>query len=574
MLPDAKAEAKPQAMRVQERKGGRKTKKRNSIYMTEKSLVKGAAVLGIAGIFVKVLGAFFRIPLANIVTDQGMAYYTPAYSLYAVLLVISTSGIPIAISRMVSERYAIGRFDEADRVFRISRILMISLGALGFIVLFFFARPIAAAMHLEGSALAMQATAPALLLVPIMSSYRGYFQGQQLMTPTALSQVVEQVFRVGFGLALAVILMRSALFSDTYTSLQKGAAGGCFGASAGAVGGLLVMILIYILARKSIRRRIRKSGRGKRESTGSILKSIVAIAIPITIGATLMPLVNLVDATIAMNRLVAAGFDQVAAEKLYGQLTAFCEPIIGFPQVLMSAIVMSIVPMVAAANKVKDTEKLHDTISLGMRMTTIIAFPCAAGLFVLAEPVLLTLYFTQKDSAISAVPCMQTLSVSFIFLALITIMTGILQGVGKQVFPVINLFIGLLFKVVITWILVGIPQVNIVGAPLGTIAAYLVAGGLDLACVIRFTGVRLPLRQMIIKPGLSAIVMGALVFLAYTGLSRILDSNGLMTLIGILVGVMVYGLMVIKTRAIRRDEMIQIGPGRKLAVICDRLHLW
>ena len=547
--------------------------------MTEKSLVKGAAILGVAGIFVKVLGAFFRIPLANIVTDQGMAYYTPAYSLYAVLLVISTSGIPIAISRMVSERYAIGRFDEADRVFHISRKLMISLGVVGFIVLFFFSRPIAAAMHLEGSALAMQATAPALLLVPIMSSYRGYFQGQQLMAPTAISQVVEQVFRVGIGLALAVILMRSSFLSESYTSLQKGAAGGCFGASAGAVGGLAVMVMIYLMARKGLKQRIRRSSKGDRESAGSILRSIIGIAVPITIGATLMPLVNLVDASVVKIRLEVAGFDDVMAEKLYGQLTAFCEPLIGFPQVLMSAIVMSIVPMVAAANKVRDTEKLHDTISLGMRMTTIIAFPCAAGLFALAQPVLLTLYFTQKESAISAVPCMQTLSVSFIFLALITIMTGILQGVGKQVYPVINLFIGLLFKVVITWILVGIPQVNIVGAPLGTIAAYLVAGSLDMWCVLRFTGVRLPLRKMIVKPGISAVVMGGLVYLVYRGLEAVmgsdsLGSNALITLIGILIGVIVYGLMIIKTRAIGREEMMEISVGRKLASVCDRLRLW
>ena len=236
-------------------------------------------------------------------------------------------------------------------------------------------------------------------------------------------------------------------------------------------------------------------------------------------------------------------------------------------------------PMVAAANKVRDTEKLHDTISLGMRMTTIIAFPCAAGLFALAQPVLLTLYFTQKESAISAVPCMQTLSVSFIFLALITIMTGILQGVGKQVYPVINLFIGLLFKVVITWMLVGIPQVYIVGAPLGTIAAYLVAGSLDMWCVLRFTGVRLPLRKMIVKPGISAVVMGGLVYLVYRGLEAVmgsdsLGSNALITLIGILIGVIVYGLMIIKTRAIGREEMMEISVGRKLASVCDRLRLW
>lgn len=542
--------------------------------MAEKSLVKGAAVLAVAGIIVKVFGAAFRIILAGLITDEGMAYYSPAYYIYAVLLVVSTSGIPIAISRMVSERYAIGRFDEADRVFHISRYLMIGLGAAGFVVLFFFSGMIASATHLEGSELAMQATAPALLLVPIMSSYRGYFQGQQMMAPTALSQTVEQIFRVVFGLLLAMLLMRGTLFAASFTDLQRGAAGGCFGASAGAVGGLAVMILIYLLARKGLKQRIRKSSAGDRESAGSILKSIVIIAVPITIGATLMPLVNLVDATVVNTRLLDAGFEPQTAKALYGQLTGFCEPIVALPQVLMSAIVMSIVPMVAAANKVKDMEKLHSTISLGLRMSMVIAFPCAIGLIILARPALMMLFWTQKESAANAAPSLQVLGAGFILLALITIMTGILQGIGKQVWPVINLFLGLLAKVVITWILVGTPSVNVVGAPLGTLAAYLIACALDLACVLRFTGVRLPFGLMIVRPLVSALVMGAFAYGAYHGLMALTGSNTMSTLIAIIVGVVVYGLMVLRTKTVRREEMMELSIGRRLVPICDRLKLW
>lgn len=542
--------------------------------MTQKSLVKGAAVLAAAGIIVKVIGAAFRILLASFITDQGMAYYTPAYAIYAVLLVISTSGIPIAISRMVSERYAIGRFDEADRVFHISRYLMISLGAAGFIALFFFARPIADALHLSGSALAMQATAPALLIVPIMSSYRGYFQGQQLMAPTAISQTVEQVFRVGFGLLLAVVLMRGALFAEDYTDLQRGAAGGCFGASAGAIGGLAVMVFIYALARKGLKARVKKSRGGERETAGSILKSILIIAVPITIGAMLMPLVNLVDASVVNIRLEDAGFDDSTAKALYGQLTGFCEPIVALPQVLMSAIVMSIVPMVAAANKVGDTERLHETISLGLRMASIVAFPCAIGLVILAKPSLTMLFYTQKEAAANATPCLQVLAVGFIILAQITIMTGILQGVGRQVFPVINLFIGLMVKVAVTWILVGTQAVNVVGAPLGTLAAYLIAGGLDMYCLCRFTGARLPVRLLLTKPLASALVMGVVVWGVYKGIFALAGSNTLATLIAIAIGALVYGVMIVKTRTILRDEMMEISFGRRIAVICDRLRLW
>ena len=205
--------------------------------MGKKSLLKGAAVMAAAGIIVKLLGAVFRIPLANMIGSIGMANYSPAYSLYSFLLVFATAGLPVAISKMVSERYAVGQFREAERVFRLSRTLMMIIGIIGFIVLFFCNELIAELINLPGSALSMRATAIALLLVPIMSSYRGYFQGMQEMRPTAISEVAEQLFRVVFGLLLAHLMLSSQFEMLGYTAEQRGAAGGCFGASAGSKGG-------------------------------------------------------------------------------------------------------------------------------------------------------------------------------------------------------------------------------------------------------------------------------------------------------------------------------------------------
>lgn len=542
--------------------------------MAKKSLVTNAAVLAVAGIFVKVLGAFFRIPLANWIGSRGMANYSPAYSLYAVLLVISTSGIPIAISRMVAERYAIGEYSEADRVFRISRLLMTGLGILGFVVVFFFAEPIAAFMNLEGSALSMKATAFALLIVPIMASYRGYFQGQQEMTPTALSQIVEQLFRVGIGLTLAWVLMHGSLFAGHYNEGARGAAGGCFGASAGAIGGLAVMLIIYGLSRKELRERIQSSISEHKEAAGSILKSIFVIAIPITIGAMIMPLVNLIDATIVNRRLVASGWEADVAEDIYGQLVGFAEPIVAFPQVIMVAIVMSIVPMVAAANKIKDQEGLQRTISLGMRMATMIGFPCAVGLCILSKPALLMLYFTQRESAENATLTLQVLSISFIFLALITIMNGILQGIGKQNYPVVNLAIGVAVKIVVTWVLVAIPAINVVGAPIGTMVAYIIAAGLDFGCIKKFAKVKIPFNLTVTKPLISTIVMGVFVAITSMLLYHVTDSNGVNALVSIVVGVVVYGIMIVKTKGISREEMMAIKMGHIVVRVCDKLHLW
>ena len=276
--------------------------------MAKKSFVQGAAILAAAGLLVKVLGAIFRIPLANMIGDNGMAYYSPAYYVYNFFLTLATAGIPVAISRMVSERVTFGQFGEAHRVFKISRSLMMVIGGISFIVVFFGAGIISDLMNMPGAAMAMRAIAPGLLFVPVMASYRGYFQGMQDMVPTAVSQFFEQVFRVVVGLSLAAFFFHSAqemTGAGRVVPEQAGAAGATLGATAGSIGGLLVMLIVYMMNKGKIKSRIsreRKGFRSGRERSGTILKRIAAIAIPITIGSAIMPIVNMVDVTIVVSR--------------------------------------------------------------------------------------------------------------------------------------------------------------------------------------------------------------------------------------------------------------------------------
>lgn len=542
--------------------------------MTKKSLVKGAAIMAVAGILVKFMGAFFRIPLANFIGDVGMAYYSPAYSIYGFLLVFATTGIPVAISKMVSERCAVGHFSEAERVFKLSRSLMMTIGVVGFCILFIFSDIIAELINNPGSALAMKATAPALLLVPIISSYRGYFQGQQEMLPTALSEIAEQFFRVVCGLIFAKLLMDEAYLMLAESPQERGAAGGCFGATTGAIGGLTTILIVYMIFRKNIKNRIRNDKSQVRESKGVILKKIAVIAVPITLGAAILPIVNLIDSSIVMSRLLSSGWDKTIAESLFGQLTGFASPMIQFPLVLIQGIVISLVPMVSASSRLGNRAELHNNISLGTRMTMIIALPAAVGMFVLAEPILLLLYSSQRASAISAAPCLQILSIGFIFLASISIFTGALQGIGKPGTPVINLAIGVIAKFIVTWALTAIPVINIKGAAIGTMTTYLIAATLDLIAVKRYTGVKLDKSLTVVKPLISSLVMGVIVFLSYKGLFAVLGSNGTATIISVLIGVAVYGLMVLRTKTIQREEMMTISIGRKIAAVCDKLRLW
>lgn len=523
--------------------------------MTKTSLVKGAAVLAAAGLFVKFLGAFFRIPLANMIGAVGMANYAPAYSLYNFLLVFSTAGVPVAVSKMVSERQVMGQYAEAERVFQLSRSLMLAAGLTGCCAVYFFADEIAILFHVPGASLSMRATAPALALVPLLSSYRGYFQGMNHMTPTAVSQIAEQLFRVICGLSMAMFLKENPWIFPEFSWQQRGAAGGCFGASAGALGGLLAIGILYLMARRTLQAKIRKDVTRQRVSSAAILKRILSIAVPVTIGAAIMPIVGLMDAGIVAARLQASGWEESAAEDLYGQLTGFAAPLISFPQIMIQSIVVSLVPLAAAAGKMHDRNALRRHLATGYRMAMILGIPCSVGLIVLAQPILMLLYPAQKASAISAVPCLQLLGLGFFALAIVQISTGGLQGIGRQMIPVRNLFFGIVAKFVVTWMLTAVPAVNIKGAALGNAAAYSIAAILDVIALKRSTGMKLHAVQVFLKPIFSSVVMGAAAAVSYKLLLLVLGHNAPACIGSILLAIIVYGLMILKTKAITREEI-------------------
>lgn len=545
--------------------------------MAKKSFIQGAAVLAVAGLLVKVLGAIFKIPLGNMIGADGMAYYNPAYYVYNFFLTLATAGIPVAISRMVSERASFGQFREAHHVFKISRALMMAIGVGSFIVVFFGAEILAEASNMPGAAMAMRAISPALLFVPLMASYRGYFQGMQEMTPTAVSQVIEQVFRVVVGLSLAYFLYNGALELGTasrFDPKEIGAAGATLGAAAGSVGGLLVMLIVYFRNKSKIRSRIERERRGgprsARESNRTILKKIVVIALPITIGACIMPIVNLIDVAVVVRRLTDTGWERAIAENMYGQLSSFAGSLINFPQVLTQAVAMSLVPLVAAAFKQRDLPYLRENVQYGLRMSVILGLPCAFGLFALAEPILVLLYPSQQASAVGAAPSLMVMSIGVVFLSTVQTLTGVLQGIGKQMIPVRNLAIGVVAKIAITWVLTGIPAINVLGAAAGTVTAYLIASILNIIAVRNYTGTHFDFVATAVKPFVSSLVMAVCAWGSYQLLFALLDGSRIATILAIFFAVIVYVVMVLVTKTITKEEISRMPKGEKLVRILDK----
>jgi stage V sporulation protein B len=533
-------------------------------HMTRKTFLKGALILGIAGLLVQVMGAIFRIPLANIIGDDGMGYYQTAYPIYIFLLVFSTNGAPAAISKMTSERIAIGNRSEAHRVFKLSFILMFILGIGAASFFFFGAGWIVGLLKNPGAYYSMVAIAPALLFVPIMAVYRGYFQGLQEMAPTALSQLVEQAVRVAVGLGLAFLLVSKGI--------EYAAAGASFGTSIGPLAGTGVLILLYYGRKKKLFQEMNTDTLHKRESARVILMKLAAIAVPITIGVSILPIMNIVDVSIVMRRLQETGFSAAEANALYGQLSGMAGPIINIPQALAMSIALSLVPSIAASKSVNDTAFLQKSIALGFRSSIIIGVPCTFGLMALSSQIMMLLYPLQIESAASGAESLFILSIGILFLAVAQTMAGILQGLGRPSIAVLTLGAGVLVKIVATSVLTGIPSLNIQGAAIGSTLAYATVGILNFIIVKRSTGTHFDLRLSLFKPVLAGIAMSICVLAVYYGCAAFISAN-LSTALAVLAGAGVYAVTLILIKGITSEEILMLPKGDKLVKILKKIKL-
>ncbi len=528
------------------------------------TLMKGATVLAIAGIVSKMFGALFRIPLTNLIGAEGQSYYGAAYPVYQFFYVIATAGFPVAISRMVSERIAFGDYINANKSYKLALKTTFVISTLSFLFCFIGAGAIAGFYGNPGAEPSIRAISVALLFTPFAASLRGYFQGHQEMTPTAVSQVIEQIVRVGVGLALAFMFYR--------TSLEFAAAGATFGASAGMIAAMIVLLFIYARTRDKRRAEISRSTI-REESDRARFKELWEIVIPITIGSSIMPIMMIIDAAVVMRRLQATGWTLSMSKTLYGLISGYCDPLVNLPIVFVDAITISLIPAVTTAFALRHKDDLDKNIKTGLKTMMVIAYPCAVGLMVLAGPILHMLYPAKPDEADLAVTILQILAFSIITLAIMRTLSASLQGIGKMTLPVINLFIGAVVKIVVTFVLVGIPFFNVNGAAIGSVVAYLTAGVLNYRGLRKYANVDLDLRSIFVKPLLASILMGASTIGVYKLAGVLGLGNALSTLLAICVAVFVYFVTIFLTGAVTEEEITLLPKGALIYRLAQRMHI-
>jgi len=517
--------------------------------------LQGAFILAGAAMISRILGAVYRIPLARFISDYGMGLYGAGYQIYQVLLGISTVGINVAISKVMAEKLA--RDDErgAFRVFGISFLLLAALGLGSALLLGFGAKPLADHWNPDVF-FAVVALAPAIFLVALEGSLRGYFQGYQRMTPPAVSQIVEQFFRVSAVLVLAYVLLPRG---------EAVAAGGAaLGATAGAMLGAVYLLFPYVRSRGDVRRRLASQPapprRGPVEPAGDVVRRIVTLAVPISIAGVVIPLMGIADLLFVPDRLEAIGFSVVESTKLYGQLSQMAMVLINFPAVVTYGLQTSLVPAISEAQALGDTDGIVRKATSGIRATLLIALPAAVGLWVLASPICGLLYRHPEVG----VP-LAALSGAVIFLMIQQTTSGVLQGLGRTDLPVRNLIVGAVVKTALVWFLTGVPALNIRGAAYSTVAGFLVAAALNVISVSRLVGLKVDLVSSVLKPLVASAVMGGALYLAFPVLQPALGAD-VATLTAVGAGGLVYGLVLLLVGAVKeRDLALLPGVGSRLA---------
>lgn len=442
----------------------------------DSKFMKGAFILTAAGVVVKLIGALYRIPLYHILGSEGMGLYQMGYPIYVILLTVSSSGLNVAVSKVVAERWARGRKRGALSAFRVSLILMAALGVLGSAALYKAAPWIAAKMgHDPRATASIVAISPALFLASVLSAFRGWFQGIEEMTVPAVSQVLEALGRL-----LTMILLANALMPK---GIEMAAAGATFGAAVGAAVGVLFTVASYAMSRD------RRSALGSVERTpdytwGSTVKAIASIAGPVSIASAVFGITEIIDLSLVPGRLQAAGFSVEEATRLFGQLSAGAMPMLNVPTAFTGALQMAIVPSVSASIALNDRHAVRRRVARAFTLTYALGLPAALGILMLARqiPVLLL-----DDPGVG--PSLSAVAPAVLFLSLQQVSTGVLQGLGKVDIPLINLMWAALVKTATTYVLVGIPAVGIVGAAVATSLHFGVAAVLNLLAIKKSLGI-------------------------------------------------------------------------------------
>ena len=520
--------------------------------------MKGTLILTVAGIVVKVIGSLNWIFVSRLLGGEGIGLYQMAFPIYFFAFTISTAGVPVAISIITAERVALKDVWGAKRIFKIAMSLMFFTGIV-FTALTYFGAQWLIDFHFIRDPRAywsVVALAPAIFFVTLLASSRGYLQGWQRMTPTAVSQIVEQIFRV-----ITMILFASLLLPY---GIDFAAAGASLGAFAGAVTGLIVLVYFHWKLEKDITseygRDIKPNADSEKSSTWKIIKRIFALSLPVSAASIMLPVVSNLDLAIVPQRLEVAGYTVNEATELFGYLTGMAVPLVNLATILTASLAVSLVPAISKAKALNNDELVYSQTASGIRISNFVCFPAFIIVMVLATPISTLIY-----NAPGAGPAVWVSSFSIVLLGLHQVSTAVLQGLGHPSIPMINMIIAAAAKVALNWILTAIPALGIMGAAWATAADMGVAAVINLFFIYKYIGYRMEIPQLL-KTVVAAAVMAGSVYGFYEVTMAYFGSNVLSTFGAVPVGCIVYLVVLLLIGGMLEEDVARIPMIGKVGI--------
>lgn len=519
------------------------------------SFVEQAAILAAASLFVRFIGFMYRLPLTGLIGDEGNAYYAAGYNIYTFVLIMSSAGLPAAISKMVSERMALKQYRNAHLVFRTSMYVALALGGAGALFLAAGAGWLAQVSGYPEAVYAIRTLSPTVLIVAVMAVYRGYFQGMRNTIPTALSQVMEQIFNAVFSVWLAYLFYDAA-------HVEYASAGGTAGTGIGAAAGLLTIVGIYALAAPMVKKQVSQDrDKSKYENTDKLAVEIIRTALPIIIGTAIFSIANFIDMTTVSARLTASGaFTEAEIRVLYGQLTGKYVVLTTLPVSISTAIATAAIPSIAGSQVVMDRVAVKSKINAALRLSMLISIPAAVGIGVLSDPILLLLFPKYSGGGL----LLKYGVVSIIFLALAQIVTGVLQGIGRVKAPLVGAFVGTVIKIPLNYVLIADPKINVIGAVISTCACYLVASAFDLFFLRKYTKITPDFIGVFVKPFFASAVMGLGSYVSYYVFMLLSGHNSISVLVSVVIGILLYLSFMVLIRGFRREDLMTLPMGARI----------
>ena len=570
----------------------------------KQSFLHGAIILAAATVIVKIIGAIFKIPLLNLIGEDGMGYFNTAYTIFNPIYTLSIAGFPIAIAKLVAERAAKKRFRDVRRIMQTSALVFFVTGIVGMLILLIGARPLTVIIKNPNAYLAVMVMAPTVFFGCIMSIYRGYYEGLRNMYPTAVSQVIEALGKLIFGYSLSYIIVKigvgqfestGVVFGQPAENLNAAYSVVLPYAAAGAIGGVTISTLLGMLY-IYISHRIRGDGITREELRASpvpensniILKRLIFIAIPVCLSALMVSITSMIDLVTVMNRLGSAmNKDLDTFMGMYKDIISQNKPLVEVPNFLYgiysgaamtlfniipsitTTFGVSALPAVTSSWTAKDKAGTKRNVESVLRITSLVAFPAGFGMVALAQPIVNMLWSAKPATVALAPSLLQVLGFSAILCALSTPIYSVMQAVGKMYLPVKIMLGGGAIKLVINWILVGIPSVNIHGAPIGSLSCYVFIAAASVYNLIKITRVVPDFKSVFLKPMVAAACCGFSAWGSYYLLSKI-STGKIMVLVAIGLAAVVYGVVLLLIKGISKDDLAMLPKGEKIAQILEK----